>query len=199
MGPVWEVHYNKITGSPVQDWPASAIKCVFLSRRNLKRLTFSRVLSDTKPVDLSKSLSFIFCPNEDLILPLHPLTTGPGHVWSGVHAMIEFEWGWSVARALGERWPPGPQWLGAAPESEWSRSASWYRFETWPKPTNMRCDDQTDGQEILEINCKSRNLLKLDLSVILIDQFPEPREWMFRNSRPSEWKIVHLWFWEGFI
>ena len=34
--------------------------CVFLSRRNLKRLTFSFVLSDTKPVDLSESLSFIF-------------------------------------------------------------------------------------------------------------------------------------------
>lgn len=82
----------------------------------------------------------------------------------------------------------------------WSRSDSWYRSETWPKPTNMRCDDQIDGQEILEINCKSRNLgMKLDLSVILIDQFPEPREWMFRNSRPSKWKIVHLWFWEGFI
>ena len=38
----------------------------------------------------------------------------------------------------------------------------------------MQCDDQIDGQKILEINCKSRNWLKLDLSVILIDQFPNP-------------------------
>ena len=149
------------------------------------------MLSDTKPVDLSKSLSFIFYT-----------WYSPSTFWPPVQARAQvtcdrvfMQW-----LSLSEGWPPGWQWLGA-PGSEWSRSDSWYRSETWPKPTNMRCDDQIDGQEILEINCKSRNLdwMRLDLSVILIDQFPEPREWMFRNSRPSKWKIVHLWFWEGFI
>lgn len=72
-----------------------------------------------------------------------------------------------------------------------------------PRPglNQQICDATIKLTEILEINCKSRNQdwIRLDLSVILIDQFPEPREWMFRNSRPSKWKIVHLWFWEGFI
>ena len=107
----------------------------------------------------------------------------------------------SEAGQRSEGWPPGWQGLGAAPESPGHGQThdiaprlglNQQICDQWR--SNWRTRDPWD-----KLQKQEPERMKLDLSVILIDQFPEAREWMFRNSRPSKWKIVQLWFWEGFI